>query len=355
MKASGGSNGEPENDIRVPLHEHLVGRSEVIVEVRDLVARLAPSDLIVLITGESGTGKDIVARMLHKQSPRATRPFIKFNCPAVPESIFESELFGYERGAFTGAHASKPGRFELANQGTMFLDEIAEIPQSVQGKLLQILDGEPVMRVGGTTPVQADVRIIAATNVALDDAMRDKHFREDIFFRLSEVHVHMPALRERPEDIPLLTEHFNYHYCRRFAREYEAIDADALAAMAKQEWPGNVRELAARVKKYVATGTADALLEPEESPGGSRDEPDREPPIRPSEDLEQTSLDSERAFPSLKEAVRAAVESTERALIEEALRYTLWNRRKAARLLGISYSSLLRRIEAYGMGKGNSG
>ncbi|MGI6461573.1 MAG: sigma-54 interaction domain-containing protein [Candidatus Hydrogenedentales bacterium] len=354
------------NSIRAPLHEHLVGESKILAETRDVLARLAQSKLTVLITGESGTGKDIAARMLHNLSPRFGRPFIKVNCPAIPESILESELFGYERGAFTGAGNSKPGRFELANKGTIFLDEIAETPYTVQAKLLQVLDGEPFIRIGGVAPIQTDVRIVAATNIKLEDAVQRGDMREDMYYRLNEVHVRMPALRERPEDLPLLAEHFNYHFCAKQGCEYREIDPAHVAEMQVQPWPGNVRELAARVRKYVATGNPELLLRE----GG----PDVEPEITPARmghvfdskraparDLEaaqtrdtRTVEETPRKFVPLKEAVRKAVEATERTLIEDALRYTLWNRRKAAKLLKISYSSLLRRIEAYHIGKSDS-
>lgn len=338
--------------VRAPLHEELVGTSQAIRDIQQLIRRLALSNLTVLIAGESGTGKDIAARLLHKWSPRYGKPFIKVNCPAIPESILESELFGYERGAFTGARGSKPGRFELANHGTIFLDEIVETSPSVQSKLLQVLDGEPCMRIGGTVPIHIDVRIIAATNIPMDDIVKSGRMREDMFFRLSEVIIRMPALRERVEDIPLLVEHFNYNFCQKLGKTYEPVAEATVEEMMKQPWPGNVRELAARVKKYVATGHRDVLLEasePEPEPAPTPvPEPEEEPKsasVRPRKEQPR------KKFMSLKEATRRAVESTERALIEEALRYTLWNRRKAAQLLDISYSSLLRRIDAYNIGK----
>jgi two-component system, NtrC family, response regulator AtoC len=346
--------------IRLPLHENLLGRSAAIREVNDLIKRLAMSNLTVLITGETGTGKDIAARLLHKLSPRYGKPFIKVNCPAIPESILESELFGYERGAFTGARTSKPGRFELANNGTIFLDEIAETSYTVQSKLLQILDGEPFMRIGGVTPVRTDVRVVGATNISLEDAVRHGRMREDIFFRLSEVILELPALRDRPEDVPLLAEHFNYNYCERLGKEYAPIPEDMVSAMQEQAWPGNIRELGSRVKKFVATGEPGDLLEGVEqqevaapmSKPAPLPERAESPVAAPSQGVPEAV--SGRKLMPLKEATRRAVESTERALIEEALRHTLWNRRKAAQLLEISYSSLLRRIEAYNIGKSNT-
>lgn len=343
--------------VKTPLHEALLGHGPAIMEVQELVRRLAPTNLTVLITGESGTGKDIVARLLHKLSPRYGKAFIKVNCPAIPEGILESELFGYERGAFTGARTAKPGRFELANHGTIFLDEIAETSYNVQGKLLQVLDGEPFMRIGGVSPIQTDVRIITATNVELEEAVQKGRIREDIYYRLSEVHIRMPALRERPEDVHLLAEHFNYHFSAKQGKEHRPLTGSLVAQLREQAWPGNVRELAARVKKYVTTGNPETLLQdtdgPEESAGTgavavassleNTGAPRRAGRSRRSEDVDK------RRFVPLKEATRRAVEATERALIEEALRYTLWNRRRAARLLEISYSSLLRRIETYNL------
>ena len=340
--------------IQAPLNEILVGQSGAIGEVREMMRRLASADITVLIAGESGTGKDIAARLLHKQSNRSGKPFIKVNCPAIPESILESELFGYERGAFTGARNSKPGRFELANHGTIFLDEIAETSPTVQGKLLQVLDDEPFMRIGGVTPIQVDVRVIAATNMNLEEAVRNGSMREDIYFRLSEVIIRMPSLRERPEDVPLLAEHFNFNYCERIGKAYNPLPADYVRRMQRLPWPGNVRELGGCVKKYVATGDPELLLGDtvelaargvtEQVVEAPREGEASKPPAGPSGSQPRT-------FPSLKEVAQRAVEEAEKALIEDVLRYTLWNRRRAAKLLGISYSSLLRRIDAYNLGK----
>jgi two-component system response regulator AtoC len=375
--------------LRTPPHETLLGVSKAAQELNKLIERLARAEITVLITGESGTGKDVAARVLHKSSMRSGRSFIKVNCPAVPESILESELFGYERGAFTGARTSKPGRLELAHRGTLFLDEIAEISPPVQGKLLQVLDGEPVMRIGGVMPIQCDVRIIAATNADLEKAVQAKRMREDVFYRLSEVQVHIPPLRERKEDIPLLAEHFNFHCLQKLSKKYEPLPQDCLEEMAEQPWPGNARELAARVKKYVATGNREHLLrdapdrsppapafgwaEPSPPPGSAppvapqreapAGEPEPEPARRPNDNGQGEAAEAEQTKPKepgkppfvpLKEAVQEVVEATEKSLIEEALRYTLWNRRQAARLLKISYSSLLRRIDAYNIGKSDS-
>lgn len=331
--------------VRTPLHDQLLGASPAIQEVNDLINRLAASRLTVLITGESGTGKDIAARLLHRQSPRQGKPFVKVNCPAIPEAILESELFGYERGAFTGARTSKPGRFELANNGTIFLDEIAETSTSIQSKLIHVLDGEPFMRIGGVHPINVDVRLVAATNMSLEEAVRDGRMREDVFFRLTEVVINLPPIRKRPEDIPLLAEHFNYNYCTKFDKEYQPIPALYVEQMKELEWKGNVRLLSACVKRYVSTGNPRTLLGEEHELSA----PVEAPTIRNA--AEEGPEPSAREIIPLKEATRRAVEVTEKALIQEALRYTLWNRRKAAKLLDISYSSLLRRIAAYNIGR----
>jgi len=337
--------------VRAPLNEELLGISDAIQEVRELIQRLSSSSLTVLVNGESGTGKDIAARLLHRHSPRYGKPFIKVNCPAIPESILESELFGYERGAFTGARTSKPGRFELANHGTIFLDEIAETSYTVQGKLLQVLDGEPFMRIGGVRPIEVDVRVLAATNIPLEDAVRDGRMREDVFFRLSEIIIRMPPLRERREDIPLLAEHFNYNYSERLGKPYIPIDDGIIEEMTHHQWPGNIRELGACVKKFVTTGDPDTLLGEDQARETSMPVPMRGPEKKPNGNAEAVAV---KKFLSLKEAAQRAVEETERAMIEEALRYTLWNRRKAAKLLKVSYSSLLRRIDAYQIGKSSA-
>lgn len=371
--------------ISAPLNEVLLGTSEAMRQVNELVRQMAQTRLTVLVTGESGTGKDIVARMLHRLSPRAEKPFIKVNCPAIPESIFESELFGYERGAFTGAQASKPGRVELANHGTLFLDEITETSFAVQGKLLQMLDGEPILRVGGVKPIPCDVRVVAATNMRIEDAVARERIRQELYFRLAEAHIHLPPLRERPMDIPLLVEHFNYNFRRMFGRSYEPLPEEYVQKMLTLPWPGNVRELAACVRKYVATGNPETLFGEPEARSKALSSPIvptalvppaptgvlRVPPTQPTEPSTRAESSSrkpekeatpqgvvprgeKKALPklmSLKEARRRAIEQAERGLIEEALRVTLWNRRQAAKLLGISYSSILRRIEAYNIGE----
>jgi two-component system response regulator AtoC len=270
---------------------------------------------------------------------------VKVNCPAIPAELVESELFGYEKGAFTGAHTAKPGRFELAEKGTIFLDEVTEISEASQVKLITALDGEPYMRIGGVQAIHPDVRIVTATNVPIEDALASGRIRRDVYSRLSEFVIHMLPLRKRVDDIPVLAEHFNYNYSKKVDKPYEPIADHVLSHMQDLEWRGNVRALAARVKEYVATGDESVLLD--ESSGHQS----QGNGVTAAPQDAQRKAPAEKTFTSLKEATRIAVELTERALIEEALRYTLWNRRKAAKLLDISYSSLLRRIDAYGIGK----
>jgi DNA-binding NtrC family response regulator len=247
--------------VTAALHERLVGRSEFIRDLDDHITQLAGTDMTVLISGESGTGKDIVARLLHQRSERKGRPFVKVNCPAIPAELVESELFGYEKGAFTGAHTAKPGRFELAEKGTIFLDEITEICEASQVKLITALDGDPYMRIGGVQPIHPDVRIVTATNVPIEHALATGRIRRDVYSRLSEFVVHMLPLRERADDIPVLAEHFNYNYRKKIERPYEPIPDSILSQMQELQWRGNIRALAARVKEFVATGEESVLVD----------------------------------------------------------------------------------------------
>ena len=321
-------------------------------EVFRAIGRPSQSNISVLINGESGTGKELVAHALHHHSPRRDKPFVPLNVAAIPKELVESELFGHEKGAFTGAHTAKPGRLELAANGTLFLDEITEISAASQAKLLTALDGEPYMRIGGVHPIQPGARIVTATNVSLEEAISSGKLRKDVYARLSDFVLHLIPLREHAEDIPLLAEHFNFNFCKKIDKDYEPVREQVLERMQSLQWQGNVRALAARVKEYVATDIESVLTAERAPEGGFK------PPANLSEAQRSDSASApmlpERKFTPLKEATRISVELTERALIEEALHYTLWNRRKAAKLLQISYSSLLRRIEAYSIGREQS-
>ncbi len=229
-------------------HE-LLGESLAVRDLRRLLAKLAPTDSPVLIRGESGTGKELVARTLHRQSRRADKPFVAINCGAIPEHLIQSELFGHEKGAFTGAHQRKVGRIEAADGGTLFLDEIGDLPLELQANLLRFLQEQQIERVGGSRPVEVDVRVLAATHVDLEAAIDAGTFREDLYYRLNVLQVGTAPLRERSEDLPLLANHFSRLYSLETGRRPRRFSEDALAAMAMHAWPGNVRELANRVRR----------------------------------------------------------------------------------------------------------
>jgi len=367
----------------------LVGETPQMVEVRDLIEQVANTDLNILIRGESGTGKDITARLIHQLSSHKDGPFVKVNCAALPENLIEAELFGYEKGAFTGAVRAKPGRFQLAHGGSIFLDEITEIPFPLQSKLLQVLEQREFVRVGGTRTIRVDCRCIAATNANMETEMERKGFREDLFFRLNEFTVHLPPLRERREDIPLFVDYFLSLYSEKYQRQRKSVSLDTVELMMEYPWPGNVRELESLLKRMMVLGTEDIIVQ---TIGGQGQDdvdkvlPDRSgPPSRytagtarigrreasapQSEEPEALSPRSARrhavlsvpeetssadpddredyAGKSLKDIVENAVESAERQAILDILNRTRWNRRKAAKFLGISYSSLLRRIAKY--------
>ena len=233
----------------------LLGRNEQMREVRQLIERVADTDCAVLIAGESGTGKGLVARDIHAASPRRERPFVKVNCAAPPSELLESELFGCERGAFTGALQTRPGRFEFAHQGTIFLDEISELTLALQSKLLQVLQDGEFARLGGREDVHVDVRVVAATNQDLERSVSERTFREDLFFRLNVVCITLPPLRQRRDEIPLLTEVFLQQYAAHYNKPRVSVSTETLRILADYDWPGNVRELENVVKRMVILGT----------------------------------------------------------------------------------------------------
>lgn len=238
-----------------------VGDSPRILEIKTLIEQVADSELTMLIRGESGTGKEIVARLLHQLSSRRNNAFIKVNCAAIPRELLEAELFGYEKGAFTGAHKNKPGRFETANKGTIFLDEIGDMSYELQSKLLQVLEQQEFVRVGGISPIKVDVRIICATNRDLEQAIMERQFRDDLFYRLNEITVALPPLRERPEDIPLLVSHFLEKYNKFYNRENTYVSAECLREMGHYSWPGNVRQLENLIKQLVVRQDESVILD----------------------------------------------------------------------------------------------
>jgi len=233
-----------DDDIRTePDFEGIVGQSSALRQVLEMVEMVAPSDSTVLLLGETGTGKELIARAIHDRSRRKQQAFVKLNCAAIPSGLLESELFGHERGAFTGAIAQRVGRFELASQGTAFLDEIGEMPLELQPKLLRVLQEREFERLGSVRTIRTNARLVAATNRNLEKMIADKEFRSDLYYRLSVFPIHIPALRERPEDIPLLARHFTEKYARKMRKQIETIPAAAMRSLTRRHWPGNIREL----------------------------------------------------------------------------------------------------------------
>jgi two-component system response regulator AtoC len=323
-------------------------------EVHNLVQRVADTDVTVLIRGESGTGKELAARAIHAASPRRARPFVKVNCAALPSELLESELFGFERGAFTGAIQHKPGKFEFAHQGTMFLDEISEMQLSLQSKLLQVLQDGEFARLGGHDDVRVDVRIVTATNRDLEAAVAEGKFREDLYFRLNVVCITLPPLRQRRDEIPELTDLFLARYAEHYNKPAIALSSETRRLFQEYEWPGNVRELENLIKRAVVLGDdesirqelAGAVARRGARPGGM---PLLERPAVPAR-AGSPAPARETAPPpavggSLKDIARQAAREAERELIARTLQQTRWNRREAAEILGISYKALLYKIK----------
>jgi DNA-binding NtrC family response regulator len=311
--------------------EGMVGRHPEMVRIYQLVTRIAATPTTVLITGESGTGKELIARAVHQQSDRRGQPFVAINVAAIPETLIESELFGHEKGAFTGAHARRLGKFELAHGGTVFLDEIGSLRLDLQTKLLRVLQEREIERVGGGRPVPVDVRVLAATNVNLRQAVKERTFREDLYYRLNVVPVHVPPLRERRADIPHLVEHFVRKVSRECRREVRGVSAGALDVLTRYDWPGNVRELENVIHRAVVLAR-DAVLHltdlpldvamPETGPGLTEDE----------------------GLP-----LREACDRFERQYVLRVLERGQWNVSRAARLLGVHRNTVLAKLAAWGV------
>jgi two-component system, NtrC family, response regulator AtoC len=324
-----------------PVYGELVGTSDLIREVRDLIDRVADTDVTVLVRGENGTGKERVARAVHAASLRRDRPFVKVNCAALPAALLESELFGVERGAFTGAVQHRPGKFEFANDGTMFLDEIGEMAPPLQSKLLQVLEDGVFARLGGRQDVRVDLRVVAATNRDLESAVRDGHFREDLFFRLNVVCITLPPLRQRRDEIRPLTEYFLVRYSDHYHKPPLAMAADTLRLFAEYDWPGNVRELEHLVRRMVIAGSDTAIRREVADAIAGPPAPSAVPAaLAPSPPSNTQALSG-----SLKDIGRSAARGAERELIYRTLQQTRWNRREAAAILGISYKALLYKIK----------
>jgi two-component system response regulator AtoC len=301
---------------------------------------VANTDVTVLIGGESGVGKEIVARAVHLHSPRTDKPFIKVNCAALPEELLESELFGYEKGAFTGAYRQKPGKFELAHDGTIFLDEIGDISPSLQAKLLQVLQDGEFSRLGGKTDIQVDVRVLVATNKNLEEAVRDDRFREDLYYRLNVVNILVPPLRERRQEIPVFVNHFLDQYSKKYGNNVSPPSQKLMRVFMRHRWSGNIRELENMIKRLVLLGDEAAICEELSS------EVKRKRVLQKSRlQLQNSSL----PIIPLKEVSRRAAMQAEREAILKVLGQTNWNRKRAAKLLNISYKAILYKIKEYGL------
>jgi two-component system, NtrC family, response regulator AtoC len=327
-------------DTAESLETLLLGNSPKMVQVRSLIERVAESDVTVLIRGETGTGKELVAQGLRLASPRRDQPFVKVNCAALPSELLESELFGYERGAFTGALQSKPGKFEAADDGTLFLDEIGEMSGTLQAKLLQVLQDGQFSRLGGAD-VRVDVRIITATNCDLETAVAAGIFREDLYFRINVVEITVPPLRARREDIPLLVAHFLKQQAPSRSRPIEELSAETLHLFQRYDWPGNVRELENLVKRVVVLGDERAAHEAIERRQTAV--PARAAAVAEAAAPAAGGVDGRAT--SLKDIGRSAAREAERIAILDMLERTRWNRKEAAEILGISYKALLYKIK----------
>lgn len=303
----------------------LVALSDAMREAVRLAGRVAPTEANVLVTGESGAGKDALAAFIHARSARAEGPLVKIDCAALPRELLEAELFGYERGAFTGATEGRPGRLEAAHKGTLVLDEIAHLTTDAQAKLLRVIEGREFERLGGRKTIRVDARLVALTNVDLDDAVRRRAFREDLFYRLNVVRVHVPPLRERPEDVEKLARGFLKTYAAKHGRAGVALSAEALSVLKAYDWPGNVRELANTVERAVIVAAA----------GGAVTAADLPEAMRAAVELRR------------RERQRLTLAELEAEYVRETLAATRGNKAAAARLLGISRKNLYEKLARY--------
>jgi DNA-binding NtrC family response regulator len=316
----------------------LVGEDASLRKVFVGLQRAATTDTTVLIEGESGTGKELFARSLHALSGRADSPFVAINCAAIPETLLETELFGYEKGAFTGAVARKPGKFEIAHRGTLFLDEIGDLPLTLQAKILRALEEKRFERVGGTASVQVDVRLVAATNRGLKAAVAARRFREDLYFRLSVFPITIPPLRERPGDVPLLARYFVDRFCRDLKKKPLVLSPEAVEHLQSYRWPGNVRELQNCIERAVILADGDSIL-PRHLNLSFLEPAGPEPPPGPWEQIDLTG--------TLNEVTRRVVAEAEKRKIEMTLREADGNKGRAAELLGVTYKILMAKLKEH--------
>lgn len=334
-----------------PEYPVLIGRTQAIKEIRKKVRKVADKDITVLITGETGTGKELVARAIHFYSNRNGGPLVKVNCGALPDELLESEVFGFQKGAFTGAHRDKPGRFETAHGGTLFIDEIGDLPLHLQAKFFQVLEDQAFSRLGCTEETVIDARVVAATNMDLWEKVREGAFRKDLFYRLNVVHIDAPPLRGRDEDLPRLLHYFINKYCYEFKREPLQVPPNIRDFFLAYRWPGNIRELENIVRRGIVLRDWNFIfkeLNLEDVSYESRKGAPANGNIAHWHDAKVRRYFRESDF-SLKKISKAYVSEAERGAILKTLRETEWNRKKAARLLQVSYKTLLNRIEEFNL------
>ncbi len=333
----------------------LFGTSPKMEDVKMTIEQVADTNATVLVRGESGSGKEVVARMIYANSSRRDKPFVKVNCAAIPHELLESELFGYEPGAFTGANRQKLGKFEQANYGTIFLDEISEMHPALQAKLLHVLQDGEFARLGGKRDIAVDVRVLAATNKPLERAVEDGLFREDLFYRLNVVTIHIPPLRERREEIPIFLDFFLRKYSEYYGKQQAPFSDYAISRMMEYAWPGNIRELENLVKRYVIVGNEPQIIRELSThkpivssyTGVTQTRPAETAPAAAVPAFSKpTGGNGEMEMPSLLEIGKRAAMQAEREAIERVLAQTRWNRRQAAKILKISYKALLNKLKA---------
>lgn len=317
---------------RIRRDYELHGESTVIRDLKEMIEIISPTNAWILIMGENGTGKELVARTIHTSSRRAAKPFVEINCAAIPEELIESELFGHEKGSFTGATAKKRGKFDMANEGTLFLDEVADMSLKAQAKILRILQEKKFQRVGGTKIIETDVRVLAATNKDLEKEMEQGRFRQDLFYRLNVIPLHVPPLRDRKEDIPLLAEHFMNEFALKEAKPLKGIEDKALETLMIHDWPGNVRELKNIIERLVIMSRSDHITAEDI------------PPL-----LRGTETPKAATGAAFSGTFKKAKKIFEKAYISRKLSENDWNISKTAEAIGLERSNLHRKIKHYGL------
>ncbi len=326
-------------DVDFPPDEVIFGSSPAMEAVRLSVEMAASVNVPVLLQGESGTGKEIIARYIHLRSPWGSGAFVKVNCPAIPGTLLESEMFGYQKGAFTGAYTSKPGRVELAHRGTLFLDEIADLDPALQAKLLQLLQDGQFSRIGAAEDTQVEVRVVCATNKHLEQEIQTGGFRQDLFYRINVLTIELPSLQQRLCDLPMLVQYLQEKYASKFSRSVSPISPHMLGMLEKYNWPGNIRELENVIKRYVIVGSEEAIATSLEN--------------EPEEELDLAV--PVNGVIELKEVARQAARRMERKVILKTLEAHRWNRKTTARALSISYAALLYKMREAGIPPRGSG